>query len=82
MEKLLSQKDKDNIREIMRDTTGVLERCEGIVSKLKALTKKKLHSKSELDVLREELNTAISTIQCLHTSFNTLVSHPLNEVNI
>ena len=82
VEKFLSQKDKDSIREIMRETTGVIERCEGTVSKLKALTKKKLHSRSELDVLREELNAAISTLQFLQTSFSMLVSHPLNEVNI
>ncbi|CAF9909963.1 hypothetical protein IMSHALPRED_008517 [Imshaugia aleurites] len=74
VEKVLSQKDKDDIGEVMRDATGVIERCEGIVSKLKALTKKKLRSKSELDVLREELNTAISTIQCLQTSFNTHIN--------
>ena len=78
---LLSQKDRESIGEIMRDAEGVIERCEGTVSKLRALSKKKVRSKSELDVLREELNDVVSTIQCLQESFHTLVAHLLNEIS-
>lgn len=78
---LLGQKDQDDIRDIVGDTTEVIERCEGTVPKLRTLILKKVHSKSELAVLREELNGAIATIQCLQASFNTLVSHPLDLSN-
>ncbi len=74
---LLGQKDKESIGEIMKDTEGVIERCEVTISKLRALTRKKVRSKSELDVLREELRDAVSTIQCLKDSFHTLVTRPL-----
>ena len=72
---LLSPKDRHDIREIMKDTDGVIERCEGTMSKLRALAKKKIHDKSELDVLRDELNDAVNIIQCLQKAFDTLVSH-------
>ena len=78
----LSQKDKVNIGEIVKDTTEAIEKCKGTMVELRALTKKKLRSKSELDVLRDELNSAITTIQCLQASFSSLVSRPLIEVNI
>ena len=78
---LLSQKDKEKLGEIMRDTEGIIERCEGTVTELRALTKRKVRSGSELDVLREELNGVVFTIQCLQESFNTLVAHLLNEVS-
>lgn len=77
----LSQKDKVNIGEIVKDTTEAMEKCKGTMVELRALTKKKLRSKSELDVLRDELNSAITTIQCLQASFSSLVSRPLIEVN-
>ncbi len=76
---LLDQKDKEKIGEIMKDTEGVIERCEVTMSKLRALTRKKVRSKSELDVLREELRGAVSTIQFLQDSFNALVTRPLKE---
>lgn len=80
---LLSQKDRENIGELIKDTHGVIEGCEGTVSKLRALTKKKLRSKSELDVLREELSGAISTIQCLQESFTSHISlETLRRVSI
>ena len=75
----LNQKAKNDIGEIIKDTKGVMERCEGTVSKLRALTKKELHSKSELDVLREELSGAIQIIQVLQNSFDSLVKDPPNE---
>ena len=75
----LSQKAKHGIGEIVKDTNAVIERCEGTVSKLKALTKKELHSESELDVLRKDLSDSINIIQCLQNSFNTLVENPPNE---
>ncbi len=73
----LDQKDKERIGEMMKDTEGVIERCEVTISKLRALTRKKVHSKSELDVLREELRGAVSTIHYLKDSFNELVTRPL-----
>ena len=77
----LSQEDKDNIREIVKDATEAMERCEDTISRLRALTRKRPRSNSELDILRDELKNTITTIQCLQTSFNTLVSRSLNEVN-
>lgn len=79
VEESLSQKDKGNIREIAKDTMGAMDRCEDTICKIKALTKKKLRSKSELDVLRNELNDAMASIQCLQISLNTSVSRPLTE---
>ena len=74
---LLDQKDKESIGEIMKDTEVVIEKCEVTMSRLRALIRKKNRSKSELDVLREELRGAVSTIHCLKDSFNTLVTRPL-----
>ena len=76
----LSQEDKNNIGEIVKDTTEAVERCGDTMSRLRALIKKKPRSKSEFDVLRGELDHIITTIQCLQSSFNMSVSRPLNEV--
>ena len=76
----LSQEDKNNIGEIVKDTREAVERCENTTSKLRALIKKRPRSKSEFDALHGELNNTITTIQCLQTSFNMSVSRPLNEV--
>ena len=76
----LSQKDKDDIEDIVKDTKGVIDRSEGIICNIKALTKKKLRYKSGLDELRNELNEAITTIQSLQISLNLSVSCLLNEV--
>ena len=69
--KSLSQEDQNNIREIVKNTTEAVERCEDTISRLRTLIKKRPHSNSEFDVLRGELNDAITTIQCLQVSFNT-----------
>ena len=79
---LLSQKDKDAIGGVIKDTWTVIERCEGTVSQLRALTRKKTNSKSKLDVLRDELKETTSTIQSLHLAFNTLASHPPRQFYI
>lgn len=78
---LLSQEDKDVIEEIVKDMTKEIEKCEGTVSKLKAHTRKRIHTKSELEVFRDQLNGALSTLQYLHAALNGLVSHQLNEHN-
>ena len=77
----LSQKDKDAIRAIVKILYEVMEGCEGTVSKIRTLTKKKLRTKSELDVLREELRDASTTINHLQTNLNTSVSGPHNQVS-
>ena len=76
----LNQEDKNKIGGIVKGATEAVERCEDTTSRLKALIRKKSLSKSESDVLRGELDNAITTIQCFQTSFNMLVSRPLNEV--
>ena len=78
---LLSQEDKKSIEEIMKGMMKEIEKCEGTVSKLKAHTRKKIHTKSELEVLRGQLNQALSTIHCLQVALTGLVSHQLNEDN-
>ncbi len=78
---LLSQEDKDGIEEIVTDMTKEIEKCEGTMSKLKAHTRKKIHTKSELEVFLDQLNHALSTLQCLQGSLNGLVSHQFNEDN-
>ena len=77
----LSQEDRNNIREIVKDATEAMERCEDTMSRLRALTKKRPRSNSEFDILRGEITNTITTIQCLQNSFKTLVSRSLNEVN-
>ena len=65
----------------MKDMIKTMETSEGTVSKLRALTKTKFRSKSELDVLREKLAADITVLECLQGSFNALVGRLLNEVN-
>ena len=77
----LPPKAKEAIGEIMKDMIKTMETSEGTVSKLRALTKTKFRSKSELDVLREELAADITALECLQGSFNALVGRLLNEVN-
>ena len=81
MDDSLSQKDKDAIGEIVKNLYEVMEGCEGTVSKIRTLTKMKLHTKSELDVLRAELKDASDTINHLQTNLNTSVSRPHNQVS-
>ena len=78
---LLSQEDKDRIEEIVTYTTKEIEKCEGTVSNLKAHTRKRIHTKSELEVFRDQLNHALSTLQYLQGTLKGLVSHQLNEDN-
>ena len=85
MDNALSQKDKDAIRAIIKNLYEVMEGYKGTVSKIRTLTKKKRHKKrhirSELDVLREELRDASTTINHLQTNLNTSVSRPHNQVS-
>ena len=77
---LLGPKAKEDIGEIMKDTMRIMETSEGTVSKLRALTRTKVRSKSEVDVLREELAGAVAVIECLQGSFSTSVGHTIYEV--
>ena len=67
---LLSQEDKDRIEEIVTYTTKEIEKCQGTVSSLKAHTRKKIHTKSELEVFRDQLNHALGTLQYLQGTLN------------
>ena len=78
---LLSQEYKDGIEEIVKAMTREIEKCEGTVSELKAYTKKRIHTKSKLEVFRDQLNQAFSTLQSLQVALNGFVSHQLNEDN-
>ena len=78
---LLSQEDKDRIEVIVTYTTKEIEKCEGTVSNLKAHTRKKIHTKSELEVFRDQLNHALGTLQHLQGTLSVLVSHQVNEDN-
>ena len=77
----LSQHDKDAIGEIVKDLYEVMEDCEGTVSQIRALTKKKPVTKSEFDVLREKLNGAFTRIFSLQMTLNTSVSRPLSQAS-
>ena len=81
---LLGLKAKGDIGEIMKDTLRVMEASEGTVSKLRALTKTKICSKSDVDVLRQELAHALKVIECLQTAFSTsvgrLLHKPMNQL--
>ena len=78
---LLRQEDKDKIQEIVTYTTKEIEKCEDTVSNLKAHTRKKIHTKSELEVFRDQLNHALGTLRHLQGTLSGLVSHQLKEDN-
>ena len=67
---LLSQEDKNYIEDIVKPMTEQVEKCEGTVSKLRAHTRKTIHTKSELEVFRDQLNQALSTLQWLQGTLN------------
>lgn len=70
---LLSQEDKDSIKEIMKGMNKEIEKCEGTVSKLKAHTRKTLYTTSELEVLRGQLHQALSTLLYLQGALTGII---------
>ena len=82
VERSLSKSDRDAIGDIIQDIDRIADKSEETVVKLKKAIQKSGNNRTELDMLRDELNTAVSVIQSLQTAFASFVTRPPNEVNI
>ncbi|KAL9635701.1 MAG: hypothetical protein Q9164_003298 [Protoblastenia rupestris] len=80
VERSLSESDRDAIRNILQEINQIAGKCERIVVRLRRAINRSGNHRTELDIFRKELDTAVPLIQKIFRRVSE--SNPNNETQI